>query len=266
MATIAEKYNFVFHELTDKRVEQWPFMDSPVPLVITIIGYLYVIYKLGPQYMESRKPYNLKKIIAFYNLFQVFANAIICYSILISGWLTTYSWGCQPVLYTTDPDQMRMAKTVWWLFMLKMVDLIETVFFVLRKKKKQISFLHVYHHVSTLSLVWIGAKYFAGGMATFPMLINCFVHVLMYTYYFLALFGKKMQQRLIKWKQSLTIIQMVQFTIMILHYLTSLTPSCQAPKLAGALMGLPNVLFIYYMFYDFYKNTYMKKTETKKSL
>ena len=31
-------------------------------------------------------------------------------------------------------------------FYTKLVDLLDTIFFVLRKKSNQISFLHVYHH------------------------------------------------------------------------------------------------------------------------
>lgn len=50
----------------------------------------------------------------------------------------------------------------------------------------------------------------SGGMATFPIIINSFVHVLMYVYYLLALFGPEMQKKLGKWKPRLTILQMVR--------------------------------------------------------
>jgi elongation of very long chain fatty acids protein 7 len=46
--------------------------------------------------------------------------------------------------------------------MIKIIDLIETIFFCLRKKAGQVSFLHVYHHISTLLFTWISCKY-AGG-------------------------------------------------------------------------------------------------------
>lgn len=51
---------------------------------------------------------------------------------------------------------------MWWMYMLKIVELVETVFFVLRKKQNQVSALHVYHHVSMVLLAWIGVKYFPG--------------------------------------------------------------------------------------------------------
>ena len=37
------------------------------------------------------------------------------------------------------------------------------VFFVLRKKMSQVSFLHVYHHASMPLLIWLGPHYLSGG-------------------------------------------------------------------------------------------------------
>ena len=37
------------------------------------------------------------------------------------------------------------------------------VFFILRKKNNQVTFLHVYHHTSMFLLWWIGVKWVAGG-------------------------------------------------------------------------------------------------------
>lgn len=39
-----------------------------------------------------------------------------------------------------------MARAVWLYYMAKIIELLDTVFFVLRKKHQQVSFLHVYHH------------------------------------------------------------------------------------------------------------------------
>jgi hypothetical protein len=47
-------------------------------------------------------------------------------------------------------------------FITKVIDLIETIFFCLRKKEGQVSFLHVYHHISTLLFSWMSCKYFGG--------------------------------------------------------------------------------------------------------
>lgn len=51
-------------------------------------------------------------------------------------------------------------------FLLKIYDLIETIFFVLRKKQRQVSFLHVYHHVMILSFTYLGMRSLPGKMLT----------------------------------------------------------------------------------------------------
>nr|KAF7437756.1 hypothetical protein H0235_000147 [Vespula pensylvanica] len=97
----------------------------------------------------------------------------------------------------------------WWALLTKLVDLIETGIFVLRKKNRQISFLHLYHHVSTVLLGWMFGKYYADGMGTFIPLVNCTVHVIMYTYYFLSTFGPNVRKVIHRYKFLLTITQMV---------------------------------------------------------
>lgn len=97
--------------------------------------------------------------------------------------------------------------------MLKLIDLVETVVFVLRKKQEQISFLHVYHHVSTILLMWFMTKYYAVTMASFGILINCAVHVIMYTYYYLSTLGPNMQKILSPYKPIITSVQMVSVSL-----------------------------------------------------
>lgn len=52
-------------------------------------------------------------------------------------------------------------------FIMKVFDLLDTVFFVLRKKQSQISFLHVYHHAGMAFGTWVATKFLAGGHITF---------------------------------------------------------------------------------------------------
>lgn len=46
-------------------------------------------------------------------------------------------------------------------------------------------------------------------MVLFSVVINSFVHVIMYSYYFAALFGPEVQHKLEKIKRNITLIQMV---------------------------------------------------------
>jgi len=58
----------------------------------------------------------------------------------------------------------QIAKAIWWFYISKLLELLDTVIFILRKKYSQVSFLHVFHHASMFSLWWIGVKWVAGGM------------------------------------------------------------------------------------------------------
>lgn len=75
--------------------------------------------------------------------------------------------------------------------MLKLLDLLDTVFFILRKKQNQVTFLHVYHHASMVGFVWIGVRFFAGGQITSVgnsiFLISCFFIVTGKLIFFLLL-------------------------------------------------------------------------------
>ena len=93
--------------------------------------------------------------------------------------------------------------------MLKIVDLIETGVFMLRKKENQITILHLYHHLSTFLIALIFIRYVASGMALFFPPLNCAVHVVMYSYYFLSNIDGPIKQIVLPLKRYITIVQMV---------------------------------------------------------
>lgn len=57
---------------------------------------------------------------------------------------------------------MSMVYGSYYTWLLKGFELVETIFFVLRKKDNQVSVLHVYHHISTFVLTWFFARSVAG--------------------------------------------------------------------------------------------------------
>lgn len=57
----------------------------------------------------------------------------------------------------------QVAGALWWYFISKGIEYLDTVFFILRKKFSQVTFLHVYHHCTMFTLWWIGIKWVAGG-------------------------------------------------------------------------------------------------------
>ena len=58
---------------------------------------------------------------------------------------------------------LQIVAVNWWYYFSKLVEFMDTFFFILRKKNNQISFLHVYHHATMPIVWWIGVKWAAGG-------------------------------------------------------------------------------------------------------
>lgn len=100
------------------------------------------------------------------------------------------------------------ARGVYVYFLAKISELLDTVFFVLRKRDRQVTFLHLYHHTVMPMISWGTTKYYPGGHGTFIGLINSFVHIIMYAYYLLSALGPQMQKYL-WWKKYITNMQMV---------------------------------------------------------
>jgi len=108
---------------------------------------------------------------------------------------------------------LQLLGILWWTLLVKIIDLIETILFVLRKKNNQISFLHTYHHLSTLIFVWLTLRHFTHCLFLTAIALNSSVHVIMYSYHFLSTLGPNMQQKVSPFKHWVPISQMVRLEI-----------------------------------------------------
>ncbi|XP_076251609.1 very long chain fatty acid elongase AAEL008004-like [Rhynchophorus ferrugineus] len=248
-------------DYSDVRVKDWFLMSSPLPTLCMCLTYVYIVKIWGPKMMENRKPFQLKQILIYYNLFQVLFSCWLFYEASMGGWLNGYSYRCQPVDYSMSPKALRMAHASWWYYISKFTEFFDTFFFVMRKKFAQVSTLHVIHHGIMPLSVWFGVKFTPGGHSTFFGFLNTFVHIIMYTYYFIAALGPQYQKYL-WWKKYLTAIQMVQFVLVMLHAFQLLFINCDYPKAFVWWIGMHAVMF-YFLFSNFYKENYMKSKDKK---
>ncbi|KAB0795322.1 hypothetical protein PPYR_12161 [Photinus pyralis] len=261
---ILDGYRHFMETKSDPRTSEWLLVGSPGPLITILVTYLYFCISAGPRYMKDRKPYDLRNAILVYNAIQVVMSVFLVYEGLQGGWFNGYSFTCQPVDYSSKPQAMRMAKAVWWYYICKITELLDTVFFVLRKKSNQVSFLHLYHHSMMPVCAWIGARFLPGGHGTLLGFINSFIHIAMYSYYLLASLGPQYQKYL-WWKKHLTRLQLAQFCIIFIHNFQMIFRQCNYPQFIVFLLGT-QALFFLYLFGAFYKKTYTKKKQTQEAV
>ncbi|XP_072375903.1 very long chain fatty acid elongase 1-like, partial [Diabrotica undecimpunctata] len=160
MDYLTRKYEELMEKHSDTRVQNWLFMDSPVSNHLYSTNLLiYGIIPLTKVYAKQ-KAFELTTIIRAYNVSQVAACCYLIYMMSTSGWIQgDYSFGCQTIDYSSAPNAVRLVKAFYLVYWLKFYELFETVLFGLRKKFRQISPLHVYHHASSLSLAFLAAKF-----------------------------------------------------------------------------------------------------------
>ncbi|KAL5284057.1 hypothetical protein ACFFRR_006371 [Megaselia abdita] len=252
-------YNWVV-EIQDPRTSSWPLLGSPIPLICILTTYLLFCNYIGPYLMKDRKPFELKKTLIVYNFLQVLINIYLVYECTQCGWgfKEPYNLLCEPISYDRSPRSMRMARACYSYYLVKLIELLDTVFFIMRKKFNQVTFLHVYHHFAMPAASFIGTKYLAGGHGTFFGFMNTQVHIIMYAYYLLAALGPNMQ-KFLWWKKYITIVQIVQFVLIFIHsVVVQFQPNCTYPKFIAFAQTGQATMFIY-LFTKFYIKAYVSK-------
>jgi hypothetical protein len=213
----------------DPRLHEW-VSAQPFTLVSLIAGYLYMVYIWGPKYMRDRKPFQLTWTTRFYNLFQIIASA--SFAAVISHhfyFKMGNSFMCAPPDRRTDPLGEQLMNITFYYWWLRVIDFLDTFFFILRKKQRQITFLHVFHHVIVVTAAWGSAYYGLINLVIFTLCLNSMVHAIMYSYYFLSTLGPEVQKYL-WWKKHLTKVQIFQFFLMLAHLSVPMFRNCGYPS------------------------------------
>ncbi|CAH1392972.1 unnamed protein product [Nezara viridula] len=242
--------------LADQRSRGWLMVDSPVPTVLYTILYL-VIVGIGPRLMKDRKPFKLTWCLVPYNLAMSLLNLYIAIELLIASTRLKYSYVCQPIRHVDHKEELRIVNAVWWYYFSKLLEFCDTFFFILRKKEKQLTFLHVYHHSTMFSLWWIGIKWVPSGSTFLPAMVNSFIHVLMYSYYGLAALGPNIGKYL-WWKKYLTMLQLIQFTTALILGINGIRSGCDFPLWMQYALVIYMISFIV-LFGNFYAKAYIEK-------
>ena len=158
--------------IPDPMIESWLFFGSPMPMMIIFTIYLSSVI-IGSNVMKNRKPLKLQTLIRIYNLIQIAGCTYFSYIAHFKfGYNSiTSTWRCETndMYIDTYDDIVQVFSLSWMFFWLRLIELFETIFFILRKKQQQVSVLHVYHHISTLVFLYLGSRYSAGRISNLSL-------------------------------------------------------------------------------------------------
>ncbi|KAK8773878.1 hypothetical protein V5799_011589 [Amblyomma americanum] len=249
-----------FALVRDPRTADWLFPGNWQLITLLLVGYVYVVKIAGPSFMKSRKPYDvIKPLIALYNLFMVASSAYFAAAFASTAYIrNSYSLLCQGIDFDArDEGTMALLNLYWWFVIQRIADFLDTLFFVLRKKDSHVSFLHVAHHAIVVFTGWFGLTYGPDGQSALVVVVNCCVHVIMYSYYFLSLLGPAFQKYL-WWKRYLTQLQLAQFFFLFLHACMPLFLHCGYPR-SHTYITLSTAVLFFSLFTLFYIDSYRSK-------
>jgi|UniRef100_A0A7S2E8Q4 hypothetical protein len=245
--------------------EGWLFTEFHTAASIAIAYLAFVFIGSFVMSSSSMKPIDPYPIKFFYNVSQIF----LCAYMTIEAFMVAYrgNFGILPGGAGYSRDNPTVANLLWLFYASKIWDFWDTIFIVLGKKWRQLSFLHVYHHTTIFLFYWLNAHVNYDGDIYLTILLNGFIHTVMYTYYFICMHTKdpKTGKSLpIWWKSSLTMMQMVQFVTMMSQASYLLATGCQSTSHNVVIAYLVYIFSLLILFGQFYVASYSKPKKAKK--
>ncbi|KAJ9118283.1 hypothetical protein QFC22_004194 [Naganishia vaughanmartiniae] len=253
------------------RFSHWVPGQTPLStqkeVVAAIVTYLVIIFG-GRELMKNRAPFKLQFLFRLHNFFLSAGSAVLL-ALMLEEIVPMYlKNGAFYSICNTRAFTPRLISYYIINYYFKYIELIDTLFLVLKKKK--LAFLHVFHHAATAvlchnqldgrtSVQWV------------VITLNLFVHVIMYYYYYATAGGAK-----IWWKKYLTTLQITQFVIdLLVVYFASYTHFAMTrfpflPNMGDCAGSEPAAFFgsglltsYLFLFIAFYRATYKKAAGNK---
>jgi len=175
-------------------------------VAIFYIPIVFLINRYAPKFNLNIANMAWNGIASIYSLITFLCVAELAFYIIIQP-----SNVCNQKLY--DPHTPKVYYAILIFFISKIFEMFDTILLAIRKKP--ITVLHVYHHISVYLYAWfLIAKLFTCDKTAYNQAIvfcalNSFVHFVMYGYYFIGCIDKKIY----KYAKILTVIQLIQFII-----------------------------------------------------
>ncbi|KAF9037454.1 elongase [Panaeolus papilionaceus] len=247
-------------------VQSWVRGESPLStdqvVVTSLVTYLVTIFSIQ-WFMKDKKALKLMTLFQIHNAILSSGSALLLALILEDIAPKIWNHGFYYALCSEHSWSSRIEFYYMINYYFKYLELLDTVFLVL--KKKPLQFLHVFHHSATALLCYTQLNGKTSGSWA-AIVMNLAVHVIMYYYYYATAGGAKFW-----WKKYLTSMQITQFIIGIAlgyfgtyqavvsrHYPHMPHISNCAVSEKSGLFGCAVLTSYLYLFINFYFQTYKR--------
>eukprot|EP01083_Nonionella_stella_P168117 566705_1 len=183
------------------KVETTTLSHIGFPLATVII--FCVCIPLLQHFMRGRFAPPLKYLVLCHNIFLCISSSTLALFLMATlyAFHEEKEYGAERIYCGLNYfDQKGTLTFIYYInYLFKYYELLDTVLLTL--KHKPLSFLHCYHHPATLVLTW-AQLVDSSGAQWVPILLNLYVHTIMYFYYAMSTLKVRMP-----WKKLVTIIK-----------------------------------------------------------
>ncbi|XP_023122854.1 elongation of very long chain fatty acids protein 5 isoform X3 [Amphiprion ocellaris] len=243
----------------DQRVRGWLLLDNYPPTFALTVMYLLIVW-MGPKYMKHRQPYSCRGLLVLYNLGLTLLSFYMFYELVTAVWHGGYNFYCQDTHSAQEVDN-KIINVLWWYYFSKLIEFMDTFFFILRKNNHQITFLHIYHHATMLNIWWFVMNWVPCGHSYFGASLNSFIHVVMYSYYGLS--AVPAIRPYLWWKKYITQFQLIQFFLTMSQTICAVVWPCGFP-MGWLYFQISYMVTLIILFTNFYIQTYKKHSGSLK--
>ncbi|KAG2181170.1 hypothetical protein INT43_008752 [Umbelopsis isabellina] len=273
-------FDTAYQAITGKPASSFQYIQGQTPLsdnstvLWTCIGYYFLVFTTQFIFKRLDIPaLRLKGLFIFHNLLLTAASGALLLLFLEQLIPIVSKHGLFYAICSTDAWTQQLEHLYYLNYLVKYWELADTMF--LAVKRKNIGFLHWYHHSMTMVLCFtqLNGK---TSVSWVPIVLNLMVHVAMYWYYARTAGGHR-----IWWKKYLTTMQITQFVIDLFviyfcsyNYFTSTFwpfmpyyDKCAGEEIAASF-GVFLLTSYLFLFVNFYRKTYkpaMPREKTKEA-
>ncbi|KAG7302003.1 hypothetical protein JYU34_013453 [Plutella xylostella] len=181
---------------------------------IAFIVFVYLLFtlRIGPRFMRNKSPWAPVEAIFFFNIIKlVHACFLTKYFYFYIDKMGIFPQEC------LDHVQSNIDCVYYRLMLVKMLDLCDTMYLILRNEFHQVTFSHVYRRLMMLFITWVCLKYDGTSVLwAFVGMVHSALLVPMYLADALVIVGPR-AARFAWWRKYFPAVYMAQFLIFLLH-------------------------------------------------